>query len=258
MPSVELHYQTIGDPNNPPLLIMHGLFGSGRNWQGIARQMKEWHVYLIDMRNHGQSPHSDEMNYQAMADDIGAFLYQHKLGRCPVIAHSMGGKAACWLELNWSESFSKMIIVDMVPRNYSHNFDAILQAMQSVPLELVKNRKEADSYLAQTLPVLQLRQFLLQNLVIEQQQAHWRIDLDIIQDAIPTIVGFPATKGLSSKTPTLFLGGAASNYVLPSDSELIQSLFPNANIGMVADAGHWIHAEQPKVFVEKVCDFLKH
>jgi pimeloyl-ACP methyl ester carboxylesterase len=258
MPSVELSFQIIGDPAFPPLMIMHGLFGSGRNWNALARKFSEhFSVYTLDMRNHGNSPHSGEMNYPIMAQDVATFMDKEGLESASIVAHSMGGKAAMWLALTQPERIDKLVSVDIAPVHYDHCFSEILKGLNGIPLELVTSRKEADNYLSKILPDVGLRQFLLQNLVIKSGQCSWRVNLSVIEQVIEEILAFPATDHVAPfAKAALFIGGGQSDYILPEHMPAIEEFFPQAKIETIFNAGHWLHAEQPAKFIEISNRFL--
>jgi len=258
MTAVELSFQKIGNSALPPLIIMHGLFGSGRNWNGLARKFAEQYcVYTVDLRNHGGSPHSAEMDYPHMAVDIAHFMKSEGLESATIIAHSMGGKAAMWLALTQPEKIDKLIAVDIAPVHYDHSFSEILRGLKSIPLETVSSRKEADDYLSKVLSEVSLRQFLLQNLNIKSGQGSWRVNLDVISEALADILTFPNTETVSPfEKSVLFIGGGQSDYILPEHLPTIEQLFPEAKIETIFQAGHWLHAEQPVKFIEIVNRFL--
>jgi pimeloyl-ACP methyl ester carboxylesterase len=258
MTPVELTFQKMGDDAHPPLIIVHGLFGSGRNWNGLARKFSEqFCVYTLDMRNHGGSPHATEMDYPHMAEDIAHFMDKEALNSATILAHSMGGKAAMWLALTQPEKVDKLIAVDIAPVHYDHSFSEILRGLKSIPLETVGSRKEADDYLSKVLTEVGLRQFLLQNLTIKNGQSSWRVNLDVISEALPNILAFPNTEGVAPYTkPVLFIGGGQSDYILPEHVPTVEALFSEAKIETIFQAGHWLHAEQPVKFVEIVKGFL--
>jgi len=258
MTSVELSFQKTGDDSSPPLLIMHGLFGSGRNWNGLARKFAEqFCVYTLDLRNHGGSPHSSEMDYPNMALDVAAFMDKMGLDKATILAHSMGGKAAMWLALTQPEKVERLVAVDIAPVHYDHSFSGIIQGLKSIPLESVGSRKEADNYLSKVLTEVGLRQFLLQNLNIQNGQRSWRVNLEVIEQSIDKILAFPDTdEARAYLKPVLFVGGGQSDYILPEHLPVIEALFPQAKIETIFNAGHWLHAEQPVKFVEIVMRFL--
>ncbi len=250
-----LEYEEYGEPTAPALLILHGFFASSKNWRKIARELaKIHHVYVIDMRNHGNSLHSTVMDYPSMAADIELFLDTQQLTSANILGHSMGGKAAMWLALTSSERIKELIVADIAPVSYRHSFDNLIQALKQLPLEQLTNRKQADKWLAGPIPESGFRQFLLQNLVLKEAQYQWRIDLDIFAMTADNIIAFPNTDTMSVyPDKVLFLAGETSNYIA---EESVYHLFPCAQIKTIANAGHWMHAEQPVAFCDEVNAFL--
>lgn len=255
---VELTSQRYGNESSPSLIIMHGLFGSGRNWSMLARKFAEFfHVHMLDLRNHGASPHRETMNYEVMADDLAHFLDLHEIERASILGHSMGGKVAMWFALNHPDRVERLIAADIAPVSYQHSFDQILLGLKSIPLDWVNSRSDADEFLSEYLDEKPLRQFLLQNLVIQDGNAGWRINLAAIEKALPQILSFPDTGSVSpNDLPALFIAGGQSDYVLPEHVEVIEQLFPSARIENIHNAGHWLHAEQPDEFARVVKAFL--
>lgn len=255
---VELAYDEFGTPGNPPLVILHGFFASARNWRQIATQLaNQFHVYVLNLRNHGASPHSPHMTYPLMAEDLQAFWDHHGLQRAFLLGHSMGGKVAMWFSLLNPQHIERLIVVDIAPVLYDHSFDAIIRALMALPLDELGNRKQADNRLAAAIPEFGFRQFLLQNLVLREQGYHWRIDLEIFLHNAPNIVAFPETQGVPAyASDVLFMTGSNSDYILPRYKAAVYALFPAAKISQIPDAGHWLHAEQPRVFTQTVREFL--
>ncbi|MCK5649274.1 MAG: alpha/beta fold hydrolase [Gammaproteobacteria bacterium] len=236
------------------MLILHGLFGSNRNWHPIARSLSDKHVvYSLDLRNHGKSPHSAIMDYPHMAEDVLAFI-KHEItpkqtGPVNIIAHSMGGKAAMWLALSQPEMVHKLVVVDIAPVAYEHDFSDVLNAFQSLPLESIQSRHDADHYLAEMIEQSSLRQFLLQNLQFKNAKYSWRLNLDAIIHSMSDITGFPDTKNIEPfPGRVLFIGGGQSDYLNKVNQKLTRELFPGASFSMIKSAGHWLHAEQPELF----------
>lgn len=252
---VNLSYDEFGRDNTAPLLILHGFFASSRNWRKIGEQLAEnYHVFVPDMRNHGVSPHHPVMDYPAMAADVLGFMAEHNLPFVNLLGHSMGGKIAMWLALNYPEKVNKLIVVDIAPKPYAHGFDHIIRTLMDLPLAGLKNRKEAEILLAEAIPQLEYRQFLLQNLVLIDGKYQWRIDLAIYAKTAGNIAGFPETDKVSPFSgETLFLAGEESNYVNPGD---FADLFPHGQFTVVHGAGHWLHVQKPEVFLEEVEKFL--
>ena len=245
-----------------PIVILHGLFGSNRNWHPIARSLSDKHtVYALDLRNHGQSPHSDIMDYPHMADDVLAFINNEirpeQTGPVNIIAHSMGGKVAMWLALTSPEIVKKLVVVDVAPITYEHDFSDVLQAFQSIPLESISSRQDAEHYLAQTIKQSSLRQFLLQNLLFKEGEYCWRLNLEAISRSIATITGFPDSKDIEPfPRRVLFIGGGESDYLNKANQKQTRELFPRASFSTIKAAGHWLHAEQPDLFKALAAPYL--
>lgn len=256
MDTVDLAFEEFGQENPVPLLILHGFFASSRNWRKIAEKLSAtFHVYVLDMRNHGDSPHNAVMDYPSMAVDVLGFMDKHKLSTAHIIGHSMGGKIAMWLALNHPERINKLVVVDIAPKNYRHSFDKTIQALMNLPLSEIHNRKQAESLLAEEIPELDYRQFLLQNLIFKNDCYNWRVNLEFFLWLAPNIVAFPAIQGLAPyHGETLFIAGADSAYVTKAD---IAGLFQKAIFKAITNAGHWVHAQQPEVFKEIVENFLQ-
>lgn len=255
MKTVELAFEELGSSDDCPLIILHGFFASSRNWRQVADRLSDkFHVYVPDMRNHGVSPHDPLMDYPSMTADLKSFIDQREMKKVNLLGHSMGGKIAMWFALNYPEHVDKLIVVDIAPVSYKHSFDPLIQALKSLPLSEISNRKQAEAMLAADIPELSYRQFLLQNLVLHHGEYRWRIDLDIFYRMAPNIIAFPDAGLLSPFIGSaLFIAGADSNYVKP---EAIAGLFPEATLNVIANAGHWVHVQQLDIFVEQVVDFL--
>ncbi len=254
-------YGAIQTGHSLPVIILHGLFGSSRNWhpvaQSLAKGSKSSPVYALDLRNHGKSPHSSIMNYPAMAQDIVEFMAAEHIGKARLIAHSMGGKVAMWLALTEPERVSKLVVVDIAPVAYEHDFSGVLEALKSVPIEHIGSRKEADHYLARYLAQQSLRQFLLQNLQLKDGHYQWRLNLDAITHSIADITGFPDTRNIQAYAKrVLFIGGDQSDYLNRENQQKTRQLFPMATFSMIKNAGHWLHSEQPKIFMALINPYL--
>ncbi|MDP7536851.1 MAG: alpha/beta fold hydrolase [Methylococcales bacterium] len=252
-----LVFQTFGEAQKPPLIILHGFFASARNWRSVAKRLSDkFYVYVLDLRNHGESPHSDVMDYPAMSQDLLFFMDQQGLLKANILGHSMGGKVAMWFALQHSQRLLSLVIADISPKTYVHSFDATIRALQQIPLAQITIRKEADNYLLATIKDSNFRQFLLQNLVLDKGRYRWRINLPVFSRCSDNIVAFPRIESeLLWRNSVLFLGGAESTYL---DSTAILKLFPNAVIDTIQEAGHWLHAEQPDLFCERVLGYLEH
>ncbi|WP_027859513.1 alpha/beta fold hydrolase [Marinobacterium jannaschii] len=251
---MQLNYQIHG--SGEPLIIMHGLFGTLENWGSQIKVLSEhFQVIAVDMRNHGRSPHSDEMNYDLMAADIVELMQQLQLDNAHILGHSMGGKAAMQLALSYPEKVRKLIIVDISPVHYSPHHDDVFRGLYAIDTGSIKSRGEADKQLAQQVPELSVRAFLLKNLYRdEQKQFAWRMNLDTLHQQYANISQPPIGSPYSGET--LFIKGAESDYILPDHREMILGLFPLATYKMIQGAGHWPHAEKPAIFGKIVLNFL--
>jgi pimeloyl-ACP methyl ester carboxylesterase len=255
---MKLSFEEFGSKNNPPLIILHGFFASARNWRQIARQLADKnHVYVLDQRNHGLSAHDAQMDYPVMTNDLAEFIKDYQLEQVRIIGHSMGGKVAMWYALHWPEEVSKLLVVDIAPVRYQHSFKLIINALKALPLEQISNRKQAEILLKDAIPELSFRQFLLQNLVISENEYRWRIDLNVFENAAPKITGFPDTLQIPPfKRPSFLVAGGKSQHVKLEYHPAIYALFPNCKLDTLATAGHWLHVEQPKKFISLVEEYL--
>lgn len=248
----------------PELIILHGLFGSSANWRTVATALSaNFTVYALDARNHGNSPWSESMSYSEMADDVAHFLDFHNINKAHLLGHSMGGKTAMTFALNHRQRVNRLVIADMSAKSYIETNCGVhkqsIKAMQSLDLtDLADGRKQAELALSARLnqpsPVIQ---FLLQNLVIKDKLARWRINLPVIERSLKSIMNEIDTVTTPSFDGSiLFLYGGDSDYVQPDDHDSIRNSFPNATISGIENAGHWLHAEKPVEFTQKVKEFL--
>jgi len=252
---MKLNFKKIG--SGPPLVILHGLFGSADNWYSISKEIDtEFTIYLIDQRNHGDSPHSDEWDYQVMAEDLLEVLDEEGLEKVYLMGHSMGGKTAMTFAVNHPERVEKLIVADISPRYYPVHHELILKGLQSIDLNKIKTRKEADDALSQYIPEMGIRQFLLKNLARTSEGFTWKINLPIIVEKIEE-VGKELEEDKKYEGPSLFLAGEKSDYIQQKDLPSILEHFPNYQLKTIPKAGHWLHAEQPKAVVEEIRRFLK-
>jgi esterase len=241
-----------------PLLILHGLFGSGRNWATVSQHLAaSRRVVALDARNHGASPWADSMSYFEMAEDVGAFMAERRLGRAALLGHSMGGKTAMLQALLQGGAVERLVVVDVAPVSYRPTLQAYARAMLDVPLEGVSRRSEVDGQLARAIPDAPERAFLLQNLAFEEGHARWRLNLPVIERSMPILSGFPELPpGTAFAGPTLFIAGERSAYLRPEQRPAIERLFPKAQLVTIPGAGHWVHAERREAFLARVRPFL--
>jgi len=236
-----------------PLVIAHGLFGSGRNWGVIAKRLANHRrVIALDMRNHGASPWHEDHNYHALAADIAEVATN--LGQpVDLLGHSMGGKAAMVAALSGAP-IRRLIVADIAPVGYSHSQQPVIDAMQSLPLDHITSRAEADQALSAHIDDPALRSFLLQSLNVSERR--WRLNLLALSASMDQIIGFPDISGYFN-APALFLTGALSDYLRPEHRPIIKALFPKARFAKIPQAGHWLHAEKPHEFEAAVRVFLE-
>lgn len=252
----ELHFSTLG--SGEPLVILHGLFGSGKNWQSHARQFADhFQVFTVDLRNHGESFHADEMNYSVMAVDVALLLYRLELSDCDILGHSMGGKVAMMLALQNPDLVARMIVADIAPVAYFHHYDDLINPILALPLATIESRAQAEQLLRQNIPEDQLRAFLLQNLVREPAGWRWRVNWKVIQRDMEWLTGFgDLPQDWLIELPSLFIRGEKSDYIGNAEIEIIKHRFSDCKIETITAAGHWLHAEKPEAFNRLVVDFL--
>lgn len=243
-----------------PLLILHGLFGQSDNWNTLARRFGDngFEVFTIDLRNHGLSPHSDEHNYDLMAEDIREFIVSHGLQHVILLGHSMGGKVAMRYALKYKSGLDKLIVVDMAPVEYKPHHREVLAALHAVDFSKVGTRKEAEQILAGYIADFGTRQFLLKNIYWKDTANNvmdWRFNLNAITRNYPAILA--AVPEGSSDIPALFMRGGKSHYIAETDLPEIQKRFPNYSLKTIDGAGHWIHAEKPDAFFDAAIEFIK-
>ena len=254
---LELAYRQYGQ--GQPLIILHGLFGQSDNWNSLAKRFadKGFHVFTIDQRNHGLSPHSNEWSYTAMANDLKQFIDTHNLHNPILLGHSMGGKTVMFFEMMFPHISKKSIVVDIAPRAYTPHHDEVLKALNAVDFDSITTRKEAEGILSEYISDFGTKQFLLKNIYWREDDAKkmaWRFNLKTITKEYNN-VGVEIPSGLSN-TETLFIRGEKSNYVLDEDVVLIEKHFTHYSIKTIANSGHWVHAEQPNSFFDCVMEFI--
>jgi esterase len=239
-----------------PLVLLHGLFGSARNFAMVQRQFAQRHrTIALDLRNHGASPHAHAMDYASMADDVIATLQQRGAVPATLVGHSMGGKVAMHVALAQPDHVTRLVVADIAPVRYPPQNRPEIAAMQTLPLTPGLTRAAADAALAQAIPDAPMRAFLLQNLIVGEHPA-WRIGLAEICAGMQSIDSWLPPPVPPYRGPTLFIAGATSNYILPEYRPAIRALFPKARFVTLKHAGHWLHADNPAGFVAVVEAFL--
>lgn len=253
---MQLNYKSLGQ--GEPLIILHGLFGMLDNWQSIAKSLENnFSLYLIDQRNHGKSPHVDEHAYKLMAEDLKEFMTQQGIPLSNILGHSMGGKTAMQFALDFPEMVQKLIVVDMGSKRYESGHDNVFDALQSIQLENIQSRSEADEQLSKYIDETAVKQFLLKNLTREVNGNYkWKFNLQ----AIFNNYNYHILDSVSGDSPfdgeTLFVKGELSSYIIDTDWPQIQQLFPNSTLKTINGAGHWVHAEKPAELLLEITEFL--
>ncbi len=242
----------------PPLVVLHGLFGSGDNWRSVLRPLTErYNVIYVDQRNHGRAPHAPTHDYPSLAADLAELLDHQGWASATLLGHSMGGKTVMQFALTWPERVAALIVADMGMKAYSPHHRNELAGLHAVNLSQISTRQEADAALAEHVAELSTRQFFLKSLYRTEAGAFaWRFNLAGLQANYARILESVEQPGRHYAGPTLFIRGAKSKYVLDTDWPSILPYFPQAELVTIADAGHWVHAEQPAAFVAAVQDFL--
>lgn len=253
---MKLAYREYGE--GQPLIILHGLFGQSDNWNTLSKGFAEkgFRVFTIDQRNHGLSPHSEEWNYDVMADDLKEFIEEHDLKDPIIIGHSMGGKTVMFFELKYPGISSKLIVADIAARSSARHHDEVLKALNAVDFNSLKTRKEAEAVLNEYINDAGTKQFLLKNIYWKEDEVMaWRFNLETITGKYDEILVEVPHK--TSNVKTMIMRGENSNYISDSDVEDMKRRFPNSVLVTIKGAGHWIHAEKPKEFFESVLEFIK-
>jgi len=243
--------------SGPPVVLLHGLFGSNENLGVIARALAGgFTTYSLDLRNHGRSPHANSMDYPSLADDVCETMDRHGLGSAVVLGHSLGGKIAMELALSRAGRVDRLAVVDIAPVTYGQRHDDELHAMQRLDPTSVTSRKQADDALRQAIPNAAIRQFLLKNLARTDHGFAWRIPLDSIARQYSNLAAAPESPGPYCG-PTLFIRGGDSDYVTEDLRPEILERFPCASIETIAHSAHWVHVDKPAEFIGVVRRFLQ-
>jgi pimeloyl-ACP methyl ester carboxylesterase len=250
---MKLHYRELG--TGQPLIILHGLFGSSDNWQTQAKRFAEYfQVILVDLRNHGHSDWNDDSSYISMANDVIELINDLGIEKTILLGHSMGGKVAMHVAQINGKLLSKLVVVDMGIKQYPPHHQHILQGIHSVQLEGVNSRAEADKQLTEFIDSEGVKQFLLKNLYWKEKgKLAWRMNVSVLENSMNEILSALPEKEVF--TPTAFIRGELSNYVLDDDIPEIENFFPDSQYITISQAGHWVHAEKPEEFVDAVLGF---
>jgi esterase len=241
-----------------PLLILHGFLGMSDNWKTLAAQYATlgFQVHVLDLRNHGRSFHSEEFNYDVMAQDIYDYCEAHQLETIDLIGHSMGGKVAMLFATKYPEKVKKLIVADIGPKYYSPHHQTILEGLNAIDFSQKPSRNEVEATLKQYVSDFGTRQFLLKNLYWQTpEQLAFRFNLAVFNKQINQI-GTALPEDAVFNKPTLFIRGGNSNYIKDSDFDAIKKHFPLAVLETIPNVGHWLHAENPVLFFEITKTFL--
>lgn len=253
---MKLHSKIYGD-KGPHLIVIHGLFGMSDNWNTLGKQFAKYcKVHLIDLRNHGRSPHSTEFNYDVMCEDLMAYMKDHNIERANILGHSLGGKVAMKFAFTHKEKVEKLLVVDITPRRYNTDFhENLLKILYRLPLEDFEKREEIDAVLSESFEDRGMRLFLMKNLYRnEEKQFAWRFNIDVLLEKVSNIQEADFIKGIC-EIPTLFIRGGNSNYITSEDELIINKHFSDFSIATIPGVGHWLHAENPERFYNEVINF---
>lgn len=263
---MELFYRKFG--HGKPLIILHGLYGSSDNWITIAKQLESnYQVIIPDQRNHGHSPNSDEHTYRHMVSDLLELTQNLKLESFYLMGHSMGGRVAMLFQSLLPLMVEKLIVVDVAPWSYSPEDEwfrsayaehmRIILALKALRPEEVASRIEADKVLQQNYLAQRLRNFLLKNLKRKHGGFEWSINLNALENNLEhLLLGVEVDKNSASGADVLFIRGENSNYIPTYQAERLSEVYPKCQVVSIPDAGHWVHAEKPQMFISAVKSFL--
>lgn len=254
--AISLNHETLGTPENPCVLLIHGLFGDLDNLKSISRALSDaYYVINIDLRNHGQSPWVSSMSFPEMANDVLALLDKLNIEQTHVLGHSLGGKVAMEVAMHHPERVRSLVVADIAPVRYPPSHNTILSALTALPLDQVENRQDADARLSSDIKMKGVRQFLLKNLTKTDKGWAWRMNLADINACYPELIGAPGSNKVY-EGPTLFIRGENSDYIQAEHRSEILSRFPHAQSKTMSGVGHWLHAEKPLIFNGLVERFL--
>lgn len=253
---MNLNYKVFG--SGDPVIILHGMFGMLDNWQYVAKKLADhFMVFILDLRNHGKSPHSSDFSYEIMAQDVFNFMEENWIFKAHLIGHSMGGKVAMRLACEHEDRIEKLVVVDIAPKKYIGNHQKIFDALFSINLDQLNSRNEAESILKNKIESQGVRQFILKNMHInkDSQKYEWKMNLKVIHESYAHILDRDKLENQFHQ-PTLFVKGEDSDYINSEEWDQYIQYFPNAELQSIAQAGHWVHADQPKEFLEILNKFL--
>ncbi|MBN1251441.1 MAG: alpha/beta fold hydrolase [Bacteroidales bacterium] len=265
---MNLFFQKFG--KGIPIVIVHGLFGSSDNWLNIAKELSNnFEVYIIDQRNHGKSPHNEEFNYDILVSDLLEFMDNQNLISVILIGHSLGGKTVMHFAKSYPKRIIDLIVIDIAPKSYLFslsekseriNHKKIIESLMAVNLQGIEKRKDIEEKLSENIKEIRLRQFLLKNIRRKADNSfYWTLNINSIYNNLEKLmegVNYKDFDNMKISIPTMFVRGADSDYILNQDIEKIKTIFIESNIVTIDDAGHWLHAEQPKKLIKIITDFI--
>jgi esterase len=252
---MNLYYESSG--KGEPIMILHGLFGSGRNWSAVAKKLsKKFEVFLVDLRNHGKSPHAPTMSYLDMAKDVNSLITKLNIVGLTLIGHSMGGKVAMKAALLEPDLIGELVVIDIAPISYPDCYTNILNVINNMPEEKLCSRASADIYLAPRITDKTTRQFILQNLIYVEGKLKWRLNIACLIKEMKTIVGWSSARKGAFLKPSFFISGERSHRVTDTNKTVIASYFPDYKHYLVAGAGHWPHTEAPREFLRILANII--
>ncbi len=252
---MQLNYKQLGQ--GPHLIILHGLLGSLDNWITIAKELAEnYSVWLVDQRNHGKSPHSNEHSFSLMAEDLNQFMEEHQISSAVIIGHSMGGKTAMQMAIDYPDKIKAIVVVDMGVKAYSSGHEEIFQALLNMDITKIDSRKDADDMLSQYIDDFNIRQFLLKNLMRHEEGGfRWKVNLEGLWKNYNHMLAATSSP-YPVQIPALFIRGGQSGYIKDDDKPEIRDIFPQARFEEVPSSGHWVHAEAPRPFLDHLSEYL--
>lgn len=256
---MELHALVLGEKNSRDLIILHGFLGMSDNWKTLGKTFSEvgFRVHLLDQRNHGRSFHSDDFSYELMVEDLIRYMDNNNIQHASLLGHSMGGKTAMFAACSNPERFDKVIVADIAPKDYPPHHQVIISALLKLSSSEIKSRAFADQELSKSIKEVGIRQFLLKNICRRDDKSlGFRPNINILGQQMKTI-GKALSADQTFEKPVLFIRGERSNYILDEDKLSLAHHFPNFQLESIPNAGHWLHAEDPKRFYELVIGFLK-
>jgi esterase len=258
--TVKLNYKVLGeDQKDIPKVILHGLFGMLDNWQSIGKQLAEsgYKVYLVDQRDHGRSPFTDEFSYPILANDLLAFLDEHDLFKIHLIGHSMGGKTAMQFALDHPFYLEKLIVIDIWNKTYKGGHEAVFNAIETLDINKVDNRNDIYLHLISHQLDEGTAQFLLKNLQRKSEGGYeWKMNYKLLAECYQAILGSVGDPSSTSETDALFVRGGESNYIKVTEYDDILKQFHNASFAEIAGAGHWVHADKPAELLKTMISFF--